>query len=380
MIEGLQPERLGTDLTRWTLGPFHGALPGAMRLSLQLDGEIVSHAEVESGFLHRGLEKALELHRWHAAVTYADHLDPEAAIHGELALCLAVERLAGIQIPERAQAIRVIVAELSRVSSHFAYMARMARAVGATTMMHYVLRDRERLLDLFELLTGGRFSINFLRFGGVSSDVTEGFVERVLEAREMIRIRLKEYNDLLSFNHAFLRRTRGIGVISREAALRHGATGPNLRASGESFDLRKWAPYSGYDRIDFDVPVVAEEGTEIPGDSHSRYLQRLREINQCLEILKQVTESMPQGPFEGPKVTPQFQVPMGEGYAAIEGARGQVGCHVFSDGGNQPQRISFRTPSTAHLRLVPEALRAQRVEDVPVILASLDLCLAEVDR
>ncbi len=375
-----ESERLGTDLTQWSIGPYHGALPGAMKLSLELDGEVVVSGQVETGFLHRGLEKSLELQRWQASVSYADHLDPESAIHGELALCLAVEQVAGIGVPPRAQAIRVITAELSRISSHFAYIARIAKTVGAHTMMHYVLRDREKLIDLFELLTGARFSLNYLRFGGVSADVTEGFVERVLEACELIRIRLKEYNDLFSFNQAFLKRTRGIGIITLDAAKRFGSTGPNLRASGGTFDVRKAHPYSGYDRYDFDVPVGRDEGGEKSGDAHSRYLLRLREITQSLEILKQAAETLPVEACEPAKVNKDFRVPEGEGYVRIEGSRGLVGCHVVSGQSDRPERVSFRAPSVAHIQLVPEALQGYRLEDVPVILASLDLSIAEVDR
>ena len=372
-------ELLGTDLTRWTIGPYHGSLPGAMRLDLRLDGEVIVSGEVETGFLHRGLEKSFELHGWKSAIAYSDHLDPEAAIHGELALCLAVEQIGEIPVPPRAQAIRIMVAELTRISSHFAHMAQMARAVGAPTMMHYVLRDREKLLDLFELLTGARFSLNLLRFGGVCADVTEGFVERVLEACELIRVRLKEYNDLFSYNHSFIRRTRGIGAITADLARRHGATGPNARSSGVAFDVRKIQPYSGYDRLDFDSPV-ANPADGSMGDAHSRYLLRLREIGQSVEILKQLAESLPSGPFETIGVGKDFRLPSGEGYARIETSRGMLGCHVVSDGGPRPARVSFRTPSSAHIGLIPEAARGHRIEDLPVILASLDLSIAEVDR
>ena len=373
-------EKLGTDLTRWTIGPYHGSLPGAMRLSLELDGEIIVSGKIETGFLHRGLEKALELHRWQASVAYADHLDPEAALHGEFALCLAAEQIGEIEVPTRAQVVRVIVAELTRISSHFAYMARIARSVGSTTMMHYVLRDREKLLDLFELLTGARFTLNFLRFGGVAADVTEGFIERVLEACETIRVRLKEYNDLLSFNHAFLRRTRGIGVIPPEMACFFGLTGPNLRASGECFDVRKANPYSRYESLDFDVPVARDENGETVGDAHSRYLLRLREINQSLEILRQAAEQLPPGPLEMIRVGKEFRLPAGEGYARIESSRGLLACHAVSDGTDRPVRVAFRPPSSAALQAVPYVLKGHRLEDLPVILASLDLSIAEVDR
>ena len=175
-----------SDLTLWEIGPYHGSLPAAMRMSLHLDGEIIVSCNVETGFLHRGLEKACELHPWQAVVSYADHLDPEVAVFGELAVCLAVEEIGDIKVPLRANSIRIILCELSRISAHLAFIVRMAKAVGSETIIHYVLRDREKILDLFELLTGARFSLNFLRFGGVNADVTDGFIERVFEVCEMI--------------------------------------------------------------------------------------------------------------------------------------------------------------------------------------------------
>lgn len=368
---------LQTDLTSWTIGPYHEALPGPMRMRLKLDGEIIVSGSIETGFLHRGLEKTFELHTWQAAVAYADHLDPEGAVFGELALCLAVEEIAKIIVPDRAQYIRIIVAELSRVSCHLGYMARLAKAVGSETMLHYVLRDRERILDLLELLTGARFSLNFLRYGGVNADVTEGFIERVLEVCDLIRIRLKEYNDLFSYNHAFLKRTLGIGILTPDQALRLGVTGPNAKASGLVFDARKQYPVTKYGAVDFEVPVIQ---TGEVGDSHSRFLLRLREITQCIEILKQATESLPLGSFETQKVDKNFTVPPGEAYTRVENSRGLLGCHVVSDGSPKPSRVQFRTPSTASLAAIPFLIEGCRIEDLPVILSSLDLSIAEVDR
>jgi NADH-quinone oxidoreductase subunit D len=256
---------------------------------------------------------------------------------------------------------------------------RVARAVGAETMMHYVLRDRERVLDLFELLAGARFSLNFLRFGGVSADVTEGFIERVLETCELIRIRLKEYNDLFSFNQAYLRRSAFIGVIQPELARRIGMSGPNARASAITMDVRKEHPYCGYERLDFEVPLGQGEGGTI-GDAHDRLLLRLREIAQSLEILKQVADFMPQGEFAGPKVGRDFKVPQGEAYVRVESSRGLLGCHVVSDGRDRPARVQFRAPSSSALICVPAIVAGSRIEDLPVILSSLDVCVAEVDR
>jgi NADH-quinone oxidoreductase subunit D len=245
--------------------------------------------------------------------------------------------------------------------------------------MHYVLRDRERVLDLFELLTGARYSLNFLRFGGVKSDVTEGFIERVTEVCDLIRIRIKEYNDLFTFNHSFLKRTAGVGVLSLEAVHRLGITGPNARASGETLDVRKEHPYSGYETVDFSVPVGRGEGGTT-GDAHDRFLLRLREINSSLEILKQVTDSMPAGEFSNTKSIQDFTVPAGEAHARIESCRGMVTCHAVSDGKHKPSRVQFRVPSTPMLEVIPELVKGVKIEDLPVVLASLDLGIAEADR
>jgi len=368
-----------TDLTTWEIGPYHGSLPAPMRLKLSLDGEIIASCQIETGFLHRGLEKACELHSWKSVIAYADHLDPEAAVFGELVLCLGVEEIGEIVVPARAQCIRVILAELTRISSHLAYIVRIARAVGSETIIHYVLRDRERILDLFELLTGARFSLNFLRFGGVCADVTDGFIERVLEVCEMIRIRMKEYNDLFTFNHGFLKRSAFVGTLPTSLIRACGMTGPNARASGVNFDVRKETPYMGYDELEFQIPLGQGEGGNI-GDVHDRFLLRLREISQSMEILKQVADRVPAGDFISSKVEKDYVVPPGEAYARIESSRGLLGCHVVSDGKEKPSRVQFRPPSLAHLMAVPELVEGIRIEDLPVVLASLDLGVAEADR
>ena len=372
-------ESLRTDLTSWEIGPYHGALPGPMRLKLKLDGEMVISGEVESGYLHRGLEKAFELHLWQSAITYADHLDPEGAVFGELALCLAVEEIGGYEVPARAQRIRVVLSELTRISCHMGYIVKMARSVGAETIVHYVLRDRERVLDLFELLTGARFSLNFLRFGGVRADVTEGFIERVLDVCDLIRIRIKEYNDLFTFNHSFMRRTSSVGVIAAATVHHLGITGPNARAAGQRFDIRKEYPYTGFETLDFEIPVGRGE-SGICGDAHDRFLIRLREIEQSVEILRQAVETIPAGEFTTHRVTDSFSVPAGEAYVRIESSRGLLGCHVVSNGTTKPHRIQFRPPSVAHLLTISDLVRGIRIEDLPVVLASVDVGIAEADR
>lgn len=374
-----KPEILRTDALSWQIGPYHAALPGPLRLCLRSEGEVVVHAETETGFLHRGLEKGLEQQAWIATVACTDHLDPEAAVFGEVSFCMAVEEIGRIPVPPRARAVRIILLELARISSHLYFVSRVAASVGAETVVHYVLRDRERILDLFELVSGVRFSLNFLRFGGVAADVTDGFIERVLEVSETIRQRLKEYNDLFTFNHAFLLRSNGVAVLSPELAMSLGVTGPNARASGIGYDLRRSRPYLGYEAIDFEPAVAREEDGPI-GDVHARFMVRLREIAQSIEILKQVCDSTPGGDFASIHVDREFQLPKGEAYARIESARGVLGCYVASDGSGRPARVQFRTSSVASVSTIPALLRGTRTEDIAPILASLDISVAEVDR
>ncbi|OFZ01055.1 MAG: hypothetical protein A2070_06120 [Bdellovibrionales bacterium GWC1_52_8] len=370
---------LKTELAKLALGPFDSALPGPLRLQMELDGEVIVSAKVETGFIHRGLEKAFERQRWIASISYADRLDPDGPIFGELALCLAVEEIAQLTVPPRAEQVRVLLSELGRISCHMEYLVRVARAVGSDTMIHYVLRDREKILDLFELTTGARYSINFLRFGGIQADITEGFIERILELSELFRIRVKEYNDLFTYNHAFIQRTQGVGTLSSKRVRELGVTGPNARAAGFSADIRKIHPYSGYDKIDFEVPVADLRGLR-SGDANDRFLLRLREIAVSTEILRQVAENISDGAFCSRKQGQEIKVPAGEAYVRVESARGLLGCHVAADGGPMPARIQFRTPSHAHLAAIPELLSGTRLEDLPVVLSSLGLGVAEADR
>ncbi|MEK7690914.1 MAG: NADH-quinone oxidoreductase subunit D, partial [Bdellovibrionota bacterium] len=230
-----RPENLNTDPIELELGPFHWSVNGPLKFILRMDGETIIRAAVEAGYVHRGIEKICENRPWNSLCVLADRVDAEAAVFYEHALCMAIEEIGEIMVPKRAQAIRVMLSELSRVSSHMAYIVRIARAVGAEAIVHYILRDREKILDLFELLSGARFTVNFLRIGGVAADVSEGFIERTVEVCELIRSRLKEYNDLFSYNQAFLDRAAFLGVITESLAVRSGMTGPNARASGLSF-------------------------------------------------------------------------------------------------------------------------------------------------
>jgi len=369
-------EKLATDRSSLVLGPYHSSLPGLMQLALDLDGEIVVSARVETGFAHRGIEKVFENHSWTAGIAVADRVDPEGAISCELAYCLAVERLMGVPASPRSQVIRTMVSELSRISSHLGFIARLARAAGASTLFHYVQRDRERFLDLFELLAGSRFSLNFLRFGGVGAEVSDGLIERILEVCAAMKHRFKEYNDIFSYNHGFLSRATGTATLSLEAARDYGLTGPTARASGFGIDVRKWSPYAAYGAMDFDIPM-AEAGA---GDVHARYMIRIREIVQSMEIVKQCADGLPSGSSEGMRAVKRAFVPKGEAWSRVESGRGMLSCHVISDGGERPKRVRFRPAGRAALDVLPLVLAGSYIEDLPIILASMDLSLAEIDR
>jgi NADH-quinone oxidoreductase subunit D len=288
-------------------------------------------------------------------------------------LCLAVEEIAGIAVPPRARSIRIVLSELSRISGHLLYVVRLAKSCSAENLMHYVLRDRERVLDLFELITGARFSHNYFRFGGVRDDITDGFIERVLEVCTAIEFRLKEYSKIFFDNSIFLKRSMGVGPMSRELALTAGLTGPNARASGVFQDIRKDQPYGGYESVSFQIPGGS-------GCVNGRLSVRIQEILESIKILRQVVEHVPAGEFSAHKNRETFKVPRGEAYVRIEGLRGSLGCYVASSGGDRPDRVQFRSPSLLQLGVLSDLLVGIRLEDLPVVLASLDLCIAEADR
>ena len=355
------------------MGPYHPALPKPLRLNFELRGQYVAGVRIERGYLHRGLEKISENLPWRALIAYADHLNPENAISGEMVLCQAVESLWELSVPPRARAIRLILCELGRVSSHLLFLARMARVVGLVSLIHLVLRDRERILDLFELATGARHSLHFLRYGGLATEVTEGFIERVQEVGRLITYRLQEYDDLLGVNPIFTGRTRGIGVLSKPSAARLGLSGPNGRASGILGDVRKQAPYSGYDQLAFEV------GGDQAGDVAARFAVRRAEIPQSVAMLEQLVGSLPRGAFRT-ALDPDAAPPAGEAYARVESSGGKLCCYVRADGSARAVRIQYCTPSAAVLEALPEALGGAQVDDIAVILASFHLCVAEVDK
>lgn len=372
-------ERLSTRTSRLEYGPIHPHLPAPMRLELDVDGERIVHASVETGFLHKGLEKTYENRHWFGSLIPTDRIDPEGSMFAEMAFCLAVEEICNIQVPRRAQMIRLVLSELNRLSCHLSYVARVAQAVGFETTSHYVLRERELILDLFELMTGARFNLNFCRFGGVAADITEGFIERIFEVCRLIQIRIKEYHALMIDNQAFVSRLSWLGPITAEDVYSYGITGPNARAAGVVADIRKVHPYSGYDLVNFTVPR-GEGAAGTTGDSFDRLQVRLAEIQESLHILAHAAESIPPGDFSCLRIGYDFTVPAGECFTRVESARGFLGCHVVSSGEFAPVRVQWRTPSACHLRILPQLLKGVTLQDVPVLLATLDLSIAEADR
>jgi len=394
-----EPQPFETEKLELSMGPSHPASHGVLRLVLQLDGEVVRKCDPVVGYLHRGDEKIAENMTYNQFVPYTDRLDYLAPLSNNVAFALAVERLADLEVPPRCQAIRIVISELSRISAHLLGLGAFAMDVGAMTVFLYTFTEREKLYTLFEALTGARFTTSYTRIGGVMRDMPEGWTDRVLEFCEQFLPIIDEIDGLLNRNRLWVDRTEGIGVISREDAIAYGLTGPNLRGSGVEMDLRKDAPYSGYEQYDFDVPV----GTK--GDCYDRYLVRVEEMRQSVRIVRQAIERMPGGPwyateakkiFVPPKekiltsmeeliqnfmlVTEGPQMPAGEVYFEAENPKGALGFYVVSKGGGVPYRLKIRAPSFCNLSILPKVCVGAMVSDVVSILGSLDFVMGECDR
>jgi NADH-quinone oxidoreductase subunit D len=380
------------------MGPQHPATHGVLRLHLELDGETIRRVKPIIGYLHTGMEKTAETLTYLQGGTNVTRMDYLAPLHNELCYSLAVEQLVAVEIPVRAQAIRVLMTELNRVASHLVWIATFGMDVGALSMMLYGFREREVILDFFEKTTGLRMNHNYIRPGGVAADLPNGWEDDVEEILDIVGRGISDYDELLTENPIFVDRTHGVGVLTPAEAHAYGVTGPNARASGVDFDLRKVFPYSGIDGYEFDVPVGEH------GDVFDRYAVRMEEMRQSLGIVKQVLESMPTGDYrtEDRKVTPPprkrinesmealihhfklftegFRVPPGEVYQAIESPRGELGMYLVSKGGARPWRLHVRTPSFATVQALPVMMTDLIVPDVVATLASLDPVLGDVDR
>lgn len=381
------------------MGPQHPSTHGVLRLLLELDGETIVRCVPEVGFLHTGIEKNMEAKTWLQAEVMTDRLDYLNTVGNNLAYCLALEKMTGLEVPPRAQAIRVILAELQRLASHLIWLATSALDVAAMSVFLYAFREREYIMDILELVSGQRMMTTFIRPGGLWQDVPVEFEDAVRKnVLDTFPTRIDEYEALLTKNPLFLDRTLGIGKISGEEALQWGMTGASLRASGPDWDLRKKKPYSGYEEYDFIVPTATE------GDVYARYLVRVQEMRESLKIIEQALNSMPLGPIKSndhkfippPRSeigtsmealihhfklwTEGFAVPKGSIYSAVESPRGELGVFIESDGGTKPYRIHWRTPSYNNLEALPVMSEGLLIADLVAIIGSIDIVLGDVDR
>jgi NADH-quinone oxidoreductase subunit C/D len=395
---GMESRGEETDLMFLNLGPNHPGTHGVLRLVLQLDGEEIVDMVPEIGFHHRGAEKMGERQTWHTYIPYTDRVDYLGGVMNNLAYVLAVERLAGIQVPDRVKVIRVLMAELFRVISHLVYYGTFAQDVGQMSPVFYMFSDREHAFDIVTAVTGGRMHPSWFRIGGVAQDLPRGWDRMLRDFLASMRLRVDEYQRMVLENRILKARTQGIGAYTLEEAIEWGVTGPNLRACGLEWDFRKKRPYSGYDTFEFEVPTGRN------GDCWDRAAVRAEEIRQSLRIIEQCLENMPEGPYKSdhPLTTPPRKertlhdietlithflavswgpvIPAGEAFFRIEATKGNNSYYLISDGGIHPYRVRIRTPSFAHIQTIPLLGRGFMVPDLVAILGSLDFVMADVDR
>jgi len=357
------------------MGPQHPSTHGVFRMVLKIDGEIVEDVEPHIGYMHRGGEKLSEQMDYRQCIGYQDRTDYLAQFLNEQAYCMAVEQLIGIEVPERAEYIRLILCELNRITSHLMFLGAFGIDLGILgTTFTYAFRERERIQDIFEEVSGERLMYGYFRPGGVVWDLPDNFVQRVREVLPYTRQGLKDLDLLLTDNEIFAARTRGVGKMSAEDGVDWGLTGPMLRACGVAWDLRKDRPYAIYDRFDFDIPIGQY------GDVYDRYLVRLEECRQSIRIVEQALEQLPDGLIMPEKMPRKLRAPAGEVYAAVEGARGEYGIYIVSKGGDKPYRLKIRSPSFCNLSALKAMTVGNYLADAVAILGSVDIVLCDVDR
>jgi NADH-quinone oxidoreductase subunit D len=380
------------------MGPQHPSTHGVLRLVLELDGETVLNVKPDIGYLHTGIEKTGERLKYQQVITLTDRMGYLDNMMDELGYVLAVEKLLGIDVPERVKWIRVLLVELERISSHLIWLGTHALDMGAISIFFYCFREREKVLDIKEAISGVRMMTSFIRIGGLMSDLPPEFEPKLREFLNYMPSRIDEYEELLTRNEIWLERTKGVGQLPAETAIDMGCSGPTIRGSGVPFDLRKTQPYSGYENFDFDM-IVGERG-----DVYERFLCRVREMRESLKIVEQALEGMPEGPWriDDRKIVPPpkdelvgsmeslihhfklftegLRPPEGEVYCAIEAARGEMGYHLVSDGSGKPYRFHMRAPSFYNLQALPKMAIGSKVSDIVAIIGTIDIVLGEVDR
>ena len=360
------------------MGPQHPSTHGVLRLKIHTDGEVVSKIEPIIGYLHRCFEKHSENLTYEQVIPFTDRCDYLSSMHMSHAYSMAVEKLLDLEVPERVEYIRVITAELQRIASHVFFIGVFGLDLGAITPVTWMFKDRERIIDLFETLTGARLLYNYVWPGGLSHDIPENFVRNTKEFLDDFEPRLVEVDQLLTTNKIFIERTADVGVLDKDVAINYGVSGPTLRASGVDFDLRKKEPYSIYDKLDFDVPIGKGEMGSV-GDSWDRYMIRYLEIKESIKILRQCLDAIPPGDVHE-AVPRKIRPKKGSVYSRYESSRGDVGFYIKSDGKNIPNRVKMRSPAFSNLCVLPYLSEGWMISDVITILGSLDIVLGEIDR
>lgn len=382
------------------MGPQHPATHGVLRVDLDLDGETVVKCTPRVGYLHRGTEKLAEDRTYMSALPLTDRLDYVSSMNSNVGYCVAVEKLLGVEVPERAKFIRTMLCELNRIASHILWLGTHALDIGAMTVFLYSFREREAILDLLEMLTGARLTVSFPRIGGIRNDVTQEFLDKTYDFISTFEERLQEYETLIDKNRIWLKRTKGVGVISAEEAISMGLSGPMLRGSGVPYDIRKLEPYDAYDQVEFDIPIGSA------GDVYDRYRVRMNEFRQSMRIIQQCLEKLPRGAIISPEA-PKFVLPPkdrvmrdmeslihhfvlvtkgpmtapeGEVYVATEVPKGELGFYFVSDGSGKPYRMRLRSPSFVHASSLPRLCEGALVADVIANIGTLDIVLGECDR